>query len=253
MDLATLIGFIGGVVAVVGTMLLGGHIEPFLSFHGFMIVFVGGFFAVMYTAPMPVFLSALKAAGTAFRNSGHDQAQLIAQMTEFATIVRKEGVMALERQEVKDRFLQKGLQLLVDGADEARLTKYLKAELAAMKARHQARQEVMKAWVELGPAFGMIGTLIGLVEMLGNMSDPSSIGKGMSTALVGTLYGAIAANVFFGPLAAKMKNNTAIEVQYREMVIEGLRAIARGESPRNIQDAMMAVLAPRAQAAMAKG
>ena len=251
MDLATLIGFLGGVTAVVGTMLLGGHIEPFISIHGFMIVFVGGFFAVMYTAPMPVFLSSLKAAGTAFKGKKHKPEDLIVLITELSTLARKEGVMALESREVPDPFLQKGLQLLVDGADEARLTRHMKAELAAMKARHAARQEVMKAWVELGPAFGMIGTLVGLVEMLGNMSDPSSIGKGMSTALVGTLYGAIAANVFFGPLATKMKNNTTMEVQYRELVIEGLRAIARAESPRNIQDSMAAALAPKQQRAFA--
>jgi len=93
-----------------------------------------------------------------------------------------------------------------------------------------------------------MGTLIGLVEMMGNMEDTAAIGQGMATALIGTLYGAIAANVLFGPLASKMKNNTTIEVQYREMVIEGLRAISRGESARNIQDSMVCVLPPVQQA-----
>jgi chemotaxis protein MotA len=109
-----------------------------------------------------------------------------------------------------------------------------------MKARHQAKQDVVKAWVELGPAYGMIGTLIGLVEMMGNMEDPSSVGKGMATALVGTMYGAIAANVMFGPMATKLKNNTAREVAYCEAAIEGLRGIARTEAPRNILDKLLA-------------
>ena len=103
-----------------------------------------------------------------------------------------------------------------------------------MKARHQAKQDVVKAWVELGPAYGMIGTLIGLVEMMGNMSDPTLVGKGMATALVGTMYGAIAANVFFGPMATKLKNNTNREVAYCEAAIEGLRSLSRSEAPRMI-------------------
>lgn len=250
MDLATTIGFFGGIFAVVGTMLTGGHIMPFVSLHGFTIVFVGGFFAVMYTAPMEVFLGSFKAMGTAFKKHAYDQAQLIAAMSELAAIARKDGLMALEGKELPHPFVQRGMQLLIDGADEGALTQQLKDELAAMKARHQARQDVVKAWVELGPAYGMIGTLIGLVEMMGNMSDPSLVGKGMATALVGTMYGAIAANVMFGPMATKLKNNTAREVAYCEVAIEALRGIARSETPRNITDKLIARLPPKERAAV---
>ena len=244
MDLATTIGFVGGIIIVVIAMAWGGHLAPFISFHGFVIVFMGGFFAVMCTAPMDVFIGSIRAMGTTFKKTKRNLPALITLIVELSNVARKDGVMALEGREVPDKFMQKGLQMLVDGADEARLQKALKEEIAAMKARHAAKQDVVKAWVELGPAFGMIGTLIGLIEMLGNMSDPASIGAGMSTALIGTLYGAIAANVFFGPIATKMKVNTAREVQYREMVIQGLRAISRGDSPRLIQDAMVSVLPP---------
>lgn len=240
MDLATTIGFFGGIAAVVGTMLTGGHIMPFVSMHGFTIVFVGGFFAVMYTAPMPVFLASFKAMGTAFKKHDYDIAPLAELMSGLAATARKDGLMALEGREMPQKFVQRGLQMLIDGADEYKLASQLQDEIAAMKARHQAKQDVVKAWVELGPAYGMIGTLIGLVEMMGNMEDPSSVGKGMATALVGTMYGAIAANVMFGPMATKLKNNTTREVAYCEAAIEGLRGIARTEAPRNIMDKLLA-------------
>lgn len=244
MDLGTLIGFVGGAASVLGAMLMGGHMGAFWSLHGIMIVFVGGFFAAMYTTSLGNFFASFKAMGNAFKAKNFRLDELIEKMTELSNIARKDGMMALEGQGVPDPFFQKGLQMLVDGADEAKLAKSLKAEINAMKARHQEKQDVAKAWVELGPAYGMMGTLIGLVEMMGNMEDTAAIGQGMATALIGTLYGAIAANVLFGPLAQKMKNNTTLEVQYREMVIEGLRAISRGESARNIQDSMVCVLPP---------
>lgn len=239
MDKATAIGFFGGIIAVVGTMLTGGHIMPFVSMHGFIIVFVGGFFAVMYTAPMSVFLGSFKAMGTAFKYNEFDQGKLIIHMSEMAAIARKDGFMALEGKEHPHKFVQRGAQMLVDGADEQTMTAQLRDDLAALKARHTAKQDVVKAWVELGPAYGMIGTLIGLVEMMGNMSDPSLVGKGMATALVGTMYGAIAANVFFGPMATKLKNNTNREIAYCEVAIEALRGIARADNPRDITDKLV--------------
>jgi chemotaxis protein MotA len=119
-----------------------------------------------------------------------------------------------------------------------------------MKTRHQDNQAVIKVWVDLAPAMGMIGTLIGLVAMLGNMADPKAIGPAMATALLTTLYGAFLANVLFQPMFNKLEGYTAYEVVYREMVVDGLRQIARGESPRNIQDKMLANLPPKVQAKM---
>ncbi|GGW23892.1 flagellar motor protein MotA [Gemmobacter lanyuensis] len=234
MDLATTIGFFGGILAVVGTMLTGGHIAPFVSMHGFIIVFVGGFFAVMYTAPMPVFLGSFKAMGTAFKKHDYEIGPLAKTLSELSAVARKDGLMALEGRQMPHKFVQSGLQMLIDGSDEHKMAEQLTQDIAAMKGRHTARQDVVKAWVELGPAYGMIGTLIGLVEMMGNMSDPTLVGKGMATALVGTMYGAIAANVFFGPMATKLKNNTNREVAYCEAAIEGLRSLSRSEAPRMI-------------------
>ena len=138
--------------------------------------------------------------------------------------------------------------MLIDGSDEARLWKALRQETKAMKSRHEGVHSAVKAWIDYGPAMGMIGTLIGLVLMLGNMSDPKSIGPAMAVALLTTLYGALIANVIFGPILSKLEGYTADEVAYRELVIEGLRGIARGDSPRNVQEQMVTVLPPKEQA-----
>ena len=169
-------------------------------------------------------------------------------MVELGAVARKDGMMALEGQEVPEDFFKKGMQLLVDGADETKLVQQLTSELKSMKSRHEANQLVVKAWIDLAPAMGMIGTLIGLVLMLGNMSDPAAIGPAMAVALLTTMYGAIVANVLFTPMLVKLEGYTAYEVVYREMVILGLRNIARGESPRNIQDQMGTKLPPKMQA-----
>jgi chemotaxis protein MotA len=250
MDLATVFGFVGGIAAILLAMAMDGAFLPFVSLHAFVIVFVGGFFAVMYSTPMDVFLASPKAAATAFRKQDTDIGKLAAQMSEFATVARKDGLMALEGQDIPNKFVARGVQMLIDGADEQTMVKLLQDDIVAMKARHQAKQDVFKAWVELGPAYGMIGTLLGLVVMMGNMSDPSLIGKGMATALLGTLYGAVAANALFGPLSAKLKNNTAREVAYCEAAIEGLKRIVRSQSPRLVLDALAVRIPASARASL---
>ena len=137
--------------------------------------------------------------------------------------------------------------MLVDGADEAKLVAQLNQEIKAMKLRHEANR-VVKGWIDIGPAMGMIGTLIGLVLMLGNMADPKAIGPAMAVALLTTMYGAIIANIIFMPMLVKLEGYTVYEVSYRELVVIGLRNIARGESPRNIQDQLVANLPPKMQA-----
>ena len=153
--------------------------------------------------------------------------------------------MALEGQETPDTFFDNGLQMLVDGADEEKLTVQLKKELKAMVTRHEKNIGVAQSWVDIAPAMGMIGTLVGLVAMLGNMADPKAIGPAMAVALLTTLYGAMIANTIFMPIVIKLKGYSAYEVTYREMIITGLQFISRGESPRNIQDQLVANLAPK--------
>ena len=248
MDIAYLLGLVGCFAMIIGAMIVGGGVAPFVDVPSILIVIGGTFFAVMYTSPLPTFLGSFGAMAKAFLPPVKKQNVLVELMVELAGVARKDGMMALEGQPVPDKFFEKGMQLLVDGADETKLVKQLTAELKAMKNRHEANQTCVKAWIDLAPAMGMIGTLIGLVLMLGNMSDPKAIGPAMAVALLTTMYGAIVANVLFGPLLTKLEGYTAYEVIYREMVILGLRNIARGESPRNIQDQMASNLPPKMQA-----
>ena len=252
MDIASLIGMIGAVGMIVGAMISNGGIGPYLHTASTLIVVGGTLFGVMYSTPLPRFLGSFGVMAKAFFPPIKKQEDMIERMVDLAGIARKDGMMALEGQEVPDKFFEKGLQLLVDGADEGKLTVQLSQEIKAMKSRHQSNHEVMKAWVDLAPAMGMIGTLIGLVAMLGNMADPKAIGPAMATALLTTLYGAFIANVIFTPMQNKLEGYTEYEVVYREMVVDGLRNIARGESPRNIQDKMLSNLPPKVQEKLAE-
>ena len=248
MDLASLIGLIGAVGMIIGAMLSGGGLGAFIDTASILIVFGGTFFAVMYTAPLPLFLGSFGAMSKAFLPPVKKPDQMIERMVELSAIARKDGMMALEGQEVPDKFFEKGLQMLVDGADEPTLMRQLNQEVKAMKIRHENNQGVIKAWIDIAPAMGMIGTLVGLVLMLGNMADPKAIGPAMAVALLTTLYGAFIANVLFAPMLTKLEGFTLHETTYRQMVISGLRGISKSESPRNIQDQMAANLPPKLQA-----
>lgn len=252
MDLASLIGMLGALGMIAGTMISSaGSLGPFIDVPSTLIVIGGTFFAVMWTAPLPVFLGHFGAMAKCFLPPIKKLDVMIVRMVELAGIARKDGMMALEGQECTDKFFEKGLQLLVDGADEPKLVKQLNAEIAAMKIRHEQIHGVLGAWVDIAPAMGMIGTLIGLVVMLGNMSDPKAIGPAMAVALLTTLYGAFFANVFFGPIKTKLEGYTSYEINYRNLVVEGLRNIARGESPRNIQDVLASNLPAKQQETLA--
>lgn len=251
MDIASLVGLIGAIGMIVGSMISGGGVGPFIDVPSLLIVGGGTFFAVMYTAPMGTFLGSFGAMAKAFMPSVYKNDELIEKMVELSNMARKDGMMALEGQEVSDKFFEKGMQMLVDGADEDKLVKQLKQEIASMKRRHESAQGVVKAWIDIAPAMGMIGTLIGLVLMLGNMADPKAIGPAMAVALLTTLYGAFFANVLFAPMLTKLEGYSADEIVYRELVIEGLRGIAKGESGRNIQDQMVTALPPKAQEKLA--
>lgn len=248
MDIASLVGLLGTFAMIGGAMVVGGGLAPFFDVPSFLIVIGGTFFAAMYTTPLPTFLGSFGAMSKAFLPPVKKQNVMIERMVELASIARKDGMMALEGQDVPDKFFEKGMQLLVDGADETKLVQQLNQEIKAMKLRHENNQNVVKAWIDLAPAMGMIGTLIGLVLMLGNMDDPKAIGPAMAVALLTTMYGAIVANVIFMPMLTKLEGYTVYEVTYREMIVLGLKNIARGESPRNIQDQMISNLPPKMQA-----
>ena len=248
MDLASLIGMLGCLGMIAGTMISSaGSLGPFIDVPSCLIVIGGTFFAVMWTSPLPIFLGHFGAMAKCFLPPIKKMDAMIVRMVELAAISRKDGMMALEGQETPDKFFEKGMQLLVDGADEPKLVKQMSQEIDAMKFRHEQMHGVLSAWIDIAPAMGMIGTLIGLVVMLGNMSDPKAIGPAMAVALLTTLYGAFFANVFFGPVRTKLEGYSTYEIAYQNMVLEGLRQIARGESPRNIQDILASNLPAKQQ------
>ena len=248
MDIASLIGLLGAMGMIAGAMVSAGGLPMYIDVPSILIVFGGTFFAVMYRCELPQFLGSFGVMGKVFMPGKRNVEELITRVSELATIARKDGMMALEGQEVPDKFFEKGLQMLVDGADESKLTDQLNREIKAMKARHENATGVFQAWVDLAPAMGMIGTLIGLVAMLGNMADPKAIGPAMAVALLTTLYGAMIANCIFMPVVTKLEGYSAHEALYREMVVMGLKFISRGESPRNITDQLVANLPPKMQA-----
>ena len=184
MDIASLVGILGAIGLIVVAMTAGGSINTFIDVPSVQIVFGGTAFGVMYSSTLPAFLGSFGVMAKAFLPPVKKMDELVERMSDLASIARKDGMMALEGQDVPDKFFQKGLQMLVDGADEAKLVSQLNQEIKAMKLRHEANQGVIKGWIDIGPAMGMIGTLIGLVLMLGNMADPKAIGPahGFGTA-----------------------------------------------------------------------
>ena len=245
MDIATLIGFVGTFGLILMAM---GDPSPFVDMPSVYIVLGGTTTAVLARCSIPEMIGAIGTGLKTLLGKVDDPGKLIEQLVELGTIARKDGMIALEGQDIKNNFLAKGIRMLVDGTDGALVKKAMEVEKTNIESRHAVALSVFTSAKEIAPAMGMIGTLVGLVLMLGNMADPKAIGPAMAVALLTTLYGAFIANVLFAPILTKLEYYTAYEVTYREIVIAGLQGIAKGESPRNIQDILAANLAPKDQA-----
>jgi len=248
MDIATPIGMLGAMGLIVAAMAQSAGVGAFIDVPSVLIVVCGTAMAVLCRSTLPEFLGSFGVFLKAILPGAPKEEVLIERLGEFSAMARKDGMMALEGQETPDPFFGKGVQMLVDGADEASLKTRLTAEIGAMKSRHASGLAVWQAWMDIAPAMGMIGTLVGLVAMLGAMDDPKAIGPAMAVALLTTLYGAMIANVIALPIIDKLKGYDARECKYRELVLLGLIGIARNESSRNIQDKLAAFLAPKLQA-----
>lgn len=257
MDIATLLGLLLGVFLFVFSVFLGGGITGLLSFWDTpsVLVTVGGSISsTMASFPMGQFLNGMKAAKIAFKNVVMNEGEVIKNIINLSNVARKEGLLALEEaaESINDPFLKKGILLIVDGTDPELVRNILETELSFIESRHKAVKAVWDKLGELGPAWGMLGTLIGLVQMLGNLSDPNAIGPAMAVALLTTLYGSIEANVVAIPFANKMGIRSAEELLLKEVMIEGLLSIQAGENPRVIEEKLKAFLSPAARAAMSE-
>ena len=245
MDLATLIGIIGAFLVVIYSMALGGPLSMFWDFPSVLMVFVGSTFVVLMKFSLSQFLGAMKVAGRAFSYKLAAPSELIAEVVELADAARKGGLLTLEGKEVSSDFLKKGIQLLVDGHDADVVRGVLKKELNQTLERHDTGQKIWRAFGDVGPAMGMIGTLVGLVAMLANMSDPKSIGPAMAIALLTTFYGAVLANMVAMPIADKLVLRKAEEARIKSMMIDGLLGIQAGQNPRIIEEMLTTYLSPK--------
>ena len=234
MDLATLLGLIGGLAFVVMAMILGGSIMMFVDVTSVLIVVGGSTFVVLMKFTIGQFFGAAKIAGKAFMFKADEPEDLIAKIVEMADAARKGGFLALEEMEISNSFMQKGIDLLVDGHDADVVRAALKKDIALTDERHSQGSAVFRAFGDVTPAMGMIGTLVGLVAMLSNMDDPKSIGPAMAVALLTTLYGAILSNMVFFPIADKLALRRDQETLNRRLIMDGVLAIQDGQNPRVI-------------------
>lgn len=246
MDLATLVGILGALALIVVSMLLSGELGMFVNIPSVVIVVGGSIFAVMAKYGLGQFLGAAKVAGKSFKYKLPDVYELIEEIVGLADEARKGGLLSLEGKEVSSDFLQRGIQLLVDGHDPDVVKAMLTKDKKQAVERHNVGSSIFMALADMAPAMGMIGTLIGLVAMLANMDDPKAIGPAMAVALLTTLYGAIIANAICAPIGDKLKLRAAEEAMTKGLVIDALLAIQAGQNPRVI-DSMLRTYLPEAK------
>ena len=245
MDIATLAGMLGAFGLILWSMLQGGTVAAYLNVPGIAIVLGGSIMVVLLRSSLEEFANAIKVAGKAFGKGLEKPDELISQMVEFATIARKDGMIALEGQEINNQFLEKAIGMLVDGVEEDVVTKTLNQDIDSMRLRHKQGAAVFSSWGGVAPAMGMIGTLIGLIQMLGNMDDPKSIGPAMAVALLTTMYGAIIANVFCIPISQKLTNRSEIEAANCALIVEGILFIQKGGNARILTDLLISFVPPK--------
>lgn len=247
MDLTTIAGLIGGFGMIYWAMSHGSDPRTFASSHAATIVFGGCSAAICVCFPMAKIKNVGKIIGKTFLYQLPDPVKEIERLSEYAMIARKEGLLALEEKipKISDPFLLKALRLVIDGYPPEAVKKILESDIASMQERHHSGKVILEKMGEFGPAFGMVGTLIGLIQMLQNLSDPSQIGAGMSTALLATLYGAVLTNLMMLPMACKLDQRKKEETMIREMMIAGIVAIQAGDKPQMMKERLRSYIEPK--------
>ncbi|MDD6490848.1 MAG: MotA/TolQ/ExbB proton channel family protein [Firmicutes bacterium] len=249
MDLASILGLVLCFAMCIYGIIDNAGIENigrYLDLPSAIITFGGSFFAVMASYSMADFLGGLKSFTLIFKAPSSDVRAMIQKIIDLSNVARKEGLLSLEEAagDLDDEFMKKGILLIVDGTDPELVRGIMETELVSTEDRHKNKISFWETLGSMGPAWGMIGTLIGLVNMLYEMDDPSSIGPSMAVALITTLYGSLLANWICAPVAAKLKANNSTEIMIKEIMIEGLLSIQAGENPRVIEEKLKSFLAP---------
>lgn len=247
MDLASVFGLIGGIAVMVITILLSGDLAGYIDIPSIVCTFGGTVAMTIMAFPAKKLKEGLAALKYVFFYKEMDAENVIKSIIDLANIARKEGLLALEEaaQQLNDDFLQKGILLIVDGTDPELVRNILETELAFIEERHKSNQGVYEFMAAIGPAFGMLGTLIGLINMLANLSDPSTVGPNMAVAIVTTFYGSLIANVFCNPAVNKLKLRSSQESLMKEVMLEGMLSIQAGENPRIIEEKLKAFMSPK--------
>lgn len=245
-DFSTGLGLVLGLVAVILGMLNGGSLRMFWDVPSLFITIFGSLFALIVSFPFEHIKRLPATLKNAFIDRQVSPSELIIQFVELSKKARREGLLSLEDEisQIEDSFLKSGMQLVVDGIEPETIKEMLELEIDEMEKRHQSGISVFKVWASLAPAFGMIGTLIGLIQMLAKLEDQSQLGKGMAVALITSFYGAVMANLIFTPIANKLEVKSSEEISRREMMIEGILSIQSGVNPRIIEDKLKSYLSP---------
>lgn len=245
MDIASVVGLILACGLILVSMLLGAApLSAFIDIPSFLVVVGGAVAAALICFPLKSMLASPMIGLKVILNKGEDRLTLIKSIVELAEIARRDGLLALETKipEIENPLVKTGLQMAVDGTAPEIVEEVLRTEVVGMAMRHREGKSIMDQLGRFAPAYGMIGTLMGLIMMLQDMSDPSGIGAGMAVALITTLYGAIVANVFFSPFAEKLGIMSRNEQLSMEIAIRGVMAIQSGESPRAIDQKLQTYL-----------
>jgi len=249
MDIATLIGLAVGIGLVCFAMFGGEGADPtaFVSVHGLIVVLGGAIAGTMISFPLANVMGLPVIIKNCFTHKNESPQKLIQDLVSYAEVARRDGILSLENvlRSVKDEFLVKGIQMAIDGTDPEIIEDVLKSDVNSTAERHATGKAMLEAAAMYGPSFGMIATLIGLVMMLRSMNDPEKIGPSMAVALLGTLYGALLANLICGPMANKLARRSHEELIMKEIIIRGVISIQSGDNPRVVEQKLKAYLEPK--------
>ena len=238
------VGLIAGSVVIVWSIAIDGNINSFINIPSILIVLVGSFCALLISFPFKTILKIPNVMKVLLLSPKDDRVGLLLMFSELSKKARQNGLLSLEDDisSMDNELLSTGLQMVVDGMDADTIREILELNLDAIERRHRIGQEVFTKWGDLAPGFGMLGTLIGLIIMLGELDDPSTIGSGMATALITTFYGSLASNLFFLPIANNLKSQTDEEMFTGELIIDGILEIQAGSNPRLIEERLVSYL-----------
>ncbi|MBW1939701.1 MAG: motility protein A [Deltaproteobacteria bacterium] len=247
MDLGTLLGIVSGFGLVIIAMSMGGGLGAFINAPSIMIVCGGTMGAVLINYPISDVLKVIKVAKNAFFNEKVKTEKITEMLIEMSKVSRREGILGLEKtvKDIKDPFFVKGMTLMIDGIEPAKLADLLDTEVEYIEERHRLGAEIFMTMGNFAPAMGMIGTLIGLVKMLMQMDDPSSIGPSMAVALITTFYGVILANLIFIPISGKLRTRSAQELATKQLIMSGVLSVQSGDNPRMLEQKLHSFLSPK--------